>query len=314
MVPAPTYLLLVVAVAVSFWYGGVGPSLVSLAIGVFLTTFVFSPLGGDLRLMRAPGLVPILIFVVVCLAVISMLGELFHVRRLAESNVTTLDARNKELRRLLVSRRMIAGEESERRRISRLLHDDVGQELTALRMNLQRIGEAGGSKPDLVTESVSLVDRTLEHVRTLAGELRPTVLDDLGLAAAVTWYANRQAVRAGYQLHIEESLGDERLPEGLETCAFRIVQQALTNVARHAHAKNVTILMRRDAEAVTIDIVDDGVGFDVDAARARAQAGESLGLVHMGEMAEMEGGTLVISSAPGQGSSICILFPLGAGE
>jgi two-component system sensor histidine kinase UhpB len=219
---------------------------------------------------------------------------------------------NTRLRQMIAARRIVGAEEAERRRISRVLHDDVGQVLTALKMNLQRINSAIDKDVAVLKESVELVDQTLAQIRTLAGDLRPTVLDDLGLGEAVAWYAKAQAARAGYALNIEQDLGGGRFPTSVETCAFRIVQQALTNIARHAHAKNVRITMRRDAEALKVEAVDDGIGFDVNEARARSMAGGSLGIVHMTEMAEMEGGTLNICSTPGKGSTVAFRFPLGA--
>jgi signal transduction histidine kinase len=154
-----------------------------------------------------------------------------------------------------------------------------------------------------------LVDESLSRVRELSGELRPTVLDDLGLGEAVEWFATRQAERARYAVVVEKTLGGSRLPEALETAAFRIAQQALTNIARHAQAKTVHIEMSRDSQAIEMVIRDDGVGFDVAAATARARAGESLGLVDMAEIAEMVGGDLSITSVLGRGSTVRARFP-----
>jgi NO-binding membrane sensor protein with MHYT domain len=212
--------------------------------------------------------------------------------------------------RALVSLRLLSARENERRRIARVLHDDVGQLLTAVRLNLQRFTSQDRGSPDaIIRESLGLVDESLSRVRELSGELRPTVLDDLGLGEAVEWFATRQAERARYAVVVEKTLGGSRLPEALETAAFRIAQQALTNIARHAQAKTVHIEMSRDSQAIEMVIRDDGVGFDVAAATARARAGESLGLVDMAEIAEMVGGDLSITSVLGRGSTVRARFP-----
>jgi NO-binding membrane sensor protein with MHYT domain len=217
--------------------------------------------------------------------------------------------------RVLVSRRLLLAQENERRRIARVLHEDVGQLLTAVRLNLQRLASQDRGGPDaIVRESLDLVDESLTRVRELSGELRPTVLDDLGLGEAVEWFATRQAQRSGYAVVIEQALGVSRLPESVETAAFRIAQQALTNIARHARAKTVRIEMSRDAEAIEISVQDDGVGFEVAAATVRARAGESLGLVDMAEMAEMVGGDFSITSVVGRGSTVRVRFPSSSSE
>jgi signal transduction histidine kinase len=211
------------------------------------------------------------------------------------------------------SRRLVAAQERERRRISRVLHEDVGQLLTVLRLNLQRL-ESTVLARAVLAESIALVDETLARVRALSVELRPSVLDDLGLAEAVAWYANRQAEWAGYSVVVEQSLGEHRLPEAVETAAFRIVQQALTNVARHAHARNVHITLRKLPRSVELTVADDGIGFDVRDARARSRAGESLGLIDMNEQATLAGGSLSVESSARDGSVIRVRFPMNSGE
>jgi NO-binding membrane sensor protein with MHYT domain len=216
--------------------------------------------------------------------------------------------------RALVSRRLVAAQEGERRRIARVLHEDVGQLLTTLRLNLQRLAQPDTQDRSVVRDSIGLVDETLTHVRALSVDLRPSVLDDLGLGEAVAWYANRHAERAGYVVVVDQTLGEGRLPETVETAGFRIVQQALTNIARHAKAKNVQITLRRDLRSVEVSVVDDGIGFDVPKAEGRSRAGGSLGLVHMTELAHMTGGVLTITSTEGKGSTVRVQFPVDSVE
>jgi signal transduction histidine kinase len=209
-----------------------------------------------------------------------------------------------------LSMRLLAAEEGERRRIARVLHEDVGQSLTALRLNLERL-HPGDDDTRLVRDSVGLVDDALARLRALSVELRPTVLDDLGLGQALIWYANRQGERAGYSVTVDDALGDVRLPEVVETSGFRIAQQALTNIARHARATNVRIGLRQYLENLELSIKDDGVGFDVRDAQVRARAGESLGLLDIEELANLAGGTVTVASSPERGTTVVARLPLG---
>ncbi|MDB4899365.1 MAG: hypothetical protein JWN53_1173 [Gemmatimonadetes bacterium] len=211
--------------------------------------------------------------------------------------------------RATLSRRLLSAQESERRRIARLLHEDLGQTLTALKLNLQRLSPAHADT-SLAEDSMALVDDALARVRALSVALRPSVLDDLGLGAAVEWYAKRSAARAGFTATVDDRLGPERLPESVETAGFRIVQQSLTNIARHAGARHVHITLGRGAHHADIEIADDGVGFDVAAATTRAEAGDSLGLLAMRETATLAGGTLVLSSRLGRGATVHARLPV----
>ncbi|MEX2109088.1 MAG: MHYT domain-containing protein [Gemmatimonadaceae bacterium] len=217
----------------------------------------------------------------------------------------------REAARAALSGRMLAGRENERRGIARVLHDDVGQLLTSIKLNLQRLHPLQGEAA-IVGDSVALVDDALIRVRALSLELRPRVLDELGLGPAVTWYANREAGRAGYTVKVVENVGRQHLDEAVETTAFRIVQQALTNVARHAKATNVRVSMRLAPRLLDLAISDDGVGFNVGAAKIRAEAGESLGLLDMNEMATHAGAIYSVSSSPGKGTTVEVTFHLRA--
>jgi signal transduction histidine kinase len=209
-----------------------------------------------------------------------------------------------------VSGRLLAAQESQRRGIAQILHEDVGQLLTAVRLNLQRINPSERQSA-VVEESLSLVDSALTRIRELSLDLRPRVLDDLGLSAAVSWFATRHAERAGYELSIQDNLGQRRLPEAIETAAFRVSQQALGNVARHSRARHVQVALDLNTRSLDLSVTDDGIGFDVAGARARAEAGESLGVLDMNETAVLAGGTLSISSTAETGTTVRVRFPLG---
>jgi PAS domain S-box-containing protein len=210
-----------------------------------------------------------------------------------------------------LSAQLLATQEAERRHLARELHDEIGQTLTALRLNLQAVrSRTGPEGQGPLEESLGLVAQTIEQVRNLSLDLRPAMLDDLGLTAALRWYVNRQAKRADYvaELDLDEAL--PRLPPAQETMCFRVVQEALTNVARHAQASQVWIAIRRAGSQLSLSVRDDGVGFDVNAARQRAVHGAGLGLLGMEERVHLAGGRLEIHSTAGEGAEIRVELPL----
>jgi signal transduction histidine kinase/PAS domain-containing protein len=211
-----------------------------------------------------------------------------------------LEEKRERLRGL--SRRLLEAQEAERRAISRELHDDFGALLSALKLNLQR--------PGTETENLALVDQAIQQVRDLASDLRPAILDDLGLGEAVSWYATREARRAGLAIHLDVAPLHPRIGPHVEAAYFRIMQEALTNVVRHAAATTVTIELRSHADGVHLAVRDDGKGFDATTARAAATAGRSHGLLNMQERAELAGGELTIESTRGQGTTVRATYPL----
>lgn len=209
------------------------------------------------------------------------------------------------------SRLLIEAQETERQNIARELHDQIGQILTAIRINLQTIWKSCETAESrlLIDEGVGMVDQALEQVRDLSFELRPSILDDLGLIAALRWFADRYSRRTGIRtkMVIDPSVRQIRLRKELETACFRIVQEALTNVARHSHARDVSILLKVVNHEIVVSIEDNGCGFDVNAPDA-GSAGISLGLSGMRERALAVGGRVVIKSAPAQGTRIFLFM------
>jgi signal transduction histidine kinase len=203
-------------------------------------------------------------------------------------------------------RRVVAGQELERQRLARELHDETGQALTSILLGLKNLEEA---KSDDVRRSVlelrELVVSTLHDVRRLAVELRPKALDDFGLVPALERLAETFAEQTNVDVHIEAALGDSRLPGEAETALYRIVQEALTNVIKHANARTVSVVLTRKGEAVVVVIEDDGRGFDLTANRDKG-----LGLVGMRERIALVGGRLSVESAPDRGTTVAVEVPL----
>ena len=212
-----------------------------------------------------------------------------------------------------MSRKVQASQEEERKRIARELHDEIGQTLTMIKMNLQLLQRSlPASEADSHwSESLALTDQTLQKVRDVSLDLHPSMLDDLGLVSALRWYSDRHAQRSDITLSFQaDGMQDVSIPSEVATACFRIVQEALTNVARHAHAQQVQIDLYTHTDNLYCSIKDDGTGFNVKSASEAATHGHSIGVLSMKERAELTGGGLSIDSAPGKGTEVCAYFPL----
>ena len=214
----------------------------------------------------------------------------------------------------MFSRQLIEAQEDERRRISRELHDQIGQILTAVKMNLYtvqqfcKMSEAGS----YVKDNIEAVDEALRLVRDLSVDLRPPVLDDLGLATALRWYVDRYLNRTGLNVEVIIDLPDpnERFSRERETACFRIAQEALSNIARHAQASQVQVQLEKDGNVLLLTVKDDGVGFDLESLRKRAPRAATLGLVSMQERAHAAGGAIEIDSGRSRGTEVRFTLPL----
>jgi PAS domain S-box-containing protein len=213
----------------------------------------------------------------------------------------------------MYSRRLIEAQEAERQSLARELHDEIGQVLTAVRINLHAVQSThreDGSLPEL-EESIVIVDEALGRIHELCLELRPSLLDNLGLAAALRWYVDRYRERTGIVAEVLNGFeGRGRLPQELETQCFRIAQEALTNVARHARATRVSIQVQCAAEKLVLTIIDNGIGFDTENLLKAESSASTLGLRGMKERALAMNGRIVIESTPGNGTQIEAIFPL----
>jgi signal transduction histidine kinase len=223
-----------------------------------------------------------------------------------------LEAQRQALQR--VSLRLVNAQEEERRRISRELHDELGQALTALKINLdvaRRAIPADASKLNQsVHEASSLAVQTLETARNLSLELHPAILDDLGLVAALRWEIDRFEQRTGQRVHFKTGLNDIALRAELEITLYRIITEALTNVARHAQATDISVELYIENRRLTLKVEDDGIGFDAAGWFSSPAERQSLGLVGMRERAELLGGQLEVNSKPGRGTKIWVQLPL----
>jgi PAS domain S-box-containing protein len=215
------------------------------------------------------------------------------------------DLRASQTRYRTLSRHLLEVQERERSWLARELHDQFGQSLIYVSLNLRALqDELSPASRASVPESLQIIAQLLEQVRSLAFELRPAALDDLGLVAALRGLVARHGERTGVRASFMGTTAELRVTAEIETASFRIVQEALINVARHARAAHIEVTLGVQGGALEVAVRDDGIGFDVDEQRG------GLGLVGMSERAALAGGQLEIESAPGAGTTLRARFPL----
>jgi PAS domain S-box-containing protein len=212
----------------------------------------------------------------------------------------------------MLSHLLVEAQETERRNIARELHDEIGQSLTVMQLNLQAMLQLPGAKALMprLKENLQVVGHVLEQVHDISFNLRPLILDDLGLEPALRWFTKRQAALVGLRARFHADPLAGRLDPVIETECFRVAQEALTNVVRHARAKTLSVELRQKAGQLHLRVRDDGTGFDVAALREKAAHGASLGLLSMEERAMLAGGGLQVTSGPKGGTEVHAWFPL----
>lgn len=216
-----------------------------------------------------------------------------------------------------LSSRLTEVQEAERKQLARELHDEMGQALTAISINLAAIKkELPPTCLDQVHERISesslLTEQTLEQIRELSLNLRPPMLDDLGLVPTLRWYIKLYTKRVNIDADFEATDFEHRLPTAMETTLYRVVQEALTNIARHARASKLCLRLQSEDSAITVTIEDDGRGFDLTRIVNSEISEKGMGLLGMQERIMLLGGKLDIQSQPGHGTKLKITIPLKA--
>ncbi len=238
------------------------------------------------------------------------IGRMLRLEREAALRYQETAQARSELKEL--SARLVSAQESERRAISRELHDEVGQSLSAVLVALHNLAvtiQHGGTGPALneqVDEIRGLVENGVAVVRNIALLLRPSMLDDLGLVPAVQWQAREVSKRTGIRVTVAAEDVPDELPEAHRTCIYRVVQEALHNISRHAEARRAEIRLKQNRDRIQLSVQDDGRGFD-------PRQGRGMGLLGMQERVTHLGGTFQVESEPGHGTQIVANLPLPAG-
>jgi signal transduction histidine kinase len=217
-----------------------------------------------------------------------------------------------ELRRL--SSQLLIAQEDERKRIAGELHDSLGSHLTAIRFTLETARkqlERGGANPDCLDGPIAEIQRVIGEVRRIWTDLRPSILDNLGLIPALDWFLNQYEVNyQGICIEREFSIEENRIPEPLKIVIFRIVQEALNNIAKHSNAEQARLSLIGRESLMELIIEDHGDGFDLESVMSNGGKTKGIGLTSMRERAELSGGVFLPASHRGEGTKICISWPL----
>jgi signal transduction histidine kinase len=229
------------------------------------------------------------------------------------ANEITRDLRNSTEQIQAMSRRLVDMQESERRQFSRELHDRVGQNLTALSINLDimrsQVPENGNNAlRTRIDDAATLLESTANSIENVMSELRPPMLDDYGLLPALQWYATEFHRRTGIRVKVDGDEQMKRLPQTSEIALFRIAQEALNNVAKHAHANRVEIGLVRSKTELIMSVTDDGIGLD-SSVQTSARRRPGLGMVTMRERTQAVDGRFAIGAAPDRGTRISVRVP-----
>jgi signal transduction histidine kinase len=213
-----------------------------------------------------------------------------------------------------ISQRAINAQEEDRVRIARSLHDDTAQSISMLIIHLERLGHlVQADAPEItryVTDAQHVANRLLENLRKIIWDLRPSILDDLGLVSAIRWFARTNLEKVGVKVEFYAGSDITRLPSHLETMLFRITQEAISNILRHANASKVSLRLWKANSQLWLEIRDDGCGFDLENTSEAAVEGKRLGLIGIHERVSLVGGEIKIESAQGVGTCLQVHIPL----
>jgi signal transduction histidine kinase len=295
----------------------VGPSLLPLSTVVnsvwFMDKFHF-----PIQLLRTAAAGTVALFTVRALRIFEIerqrrVDELSQAQAEAQRQLDEERLERERLRRELLHQ-MVLAQEEERRHIARELHDEASQAMTAIAWELATAEELMTNQPPQVRGRVAalrhLTEQVMNNLRRLITRLRPAMLDDLGLVAALITYADDHSSRYPFLVKTEITGQSRRLPPKIETALYRIAQEAITNVAKHAQATRASIRLHFDEQKVTLSVSDDGVGMNVQVAQQAAASGTGWGLAGIRERLELVEGHLGIRSSPGNGTELCVEVPI----
>ena len=320
------YITFMFAIIFTAWYGGVGPSMLALVLGFLSAAFFFVYPRGSVEVYGLDSQVGIVLYVTVGVSSILFSESMHAANRRANATSLELLKRQEDLKHEIeerrqaqqshieLLRRMVRVQEEERSRISRELHDQCGQDLTAMRLALKFLEESTTVDANAARQFKNLrdlMDQVATETHHIAMELRPPALDELGLQMAVDGYVNSWSSRTGIPVDFEcQGMNETRSNADVETALYRILQEALTNVARHAEAKRVSVILERTDVGVMVIVEDQGRGFDVKTLSSGADMRQHLGVLGMQERIEAVGGTLEIESVIGTGTTVFARVPL----
>lgn len=234
--------------------------------------------------------------------------ELRVYQRTLELAETMDELKMSEGRLKVLAAQLIRAQEDERKRIAREMHDSIGSSLTAVKFCLESAAEkirAGSADPELLTQLSSVLDHCIEESRRIMTDLRPSLLDDLGLVVTIGWFCRRfQSLYSGAVIEETIKIDESEIPEQLKIVIFRIIQEAMNNSAKYSRADRIMVSLNRAGNCIILEVADNGTGFDLDAPASRSGPDGGLGLTSMKERTEISGGSFQITSVPGAGTTV----------
>ena len=316
------FLLVFAAIMFSAWYGGLGPGLLATVLAALITDYFFLyPVGTFTGLSLEST--PLVVFVLEG----ALVGLLAAALRSAKLRAEQRDQRARENQERLrqseqkiwdLVGRILVAQEEERRRVAYEVHDGFTQMAIAAYQHLQNFvddhPQASAEATEELEEAIDRLEQTIKEARRVISDLRPTALDDLGLAAALRQQVETVCADEGVEVIYEEALGEERLPPTLEITLFRIAQEALTNLCKHAETERAHIALERADGSVRLRVRDWGRGFRPTEEANKWGPGQKIGISSMRDRAALLGGTFEISSEPGSGTLVKAEIPLPGKE
>lgn len=306
--------------AITFaWYGLFGQIFSTespLVLSQYVNEEAFQQIFGfPVQMFRALTAVAAAVFVIRFLRAFQVETE----RKIAELQTARLEeSRQRETMRAELFRRVVAAQEAERQRIARDLHDETGQSLTAIGMGLRGLsGKLGSRNKDALNtlhKLETLTTDSLRELQRLMTDLRPSHLDDLGLSAALRWYSSKIQEHSNLSIRVDIHGEECDLDDAMKITIFRIIQESLNNIIKHAQASHVNIHVHFEEKRVRINVFDNGIGFDRDKVQQRRTSRPSLGLAGMEERAALLGGTVTVQSRPGYGTEVEAVIPYHHGR
>lgn len=320
------YITYMFAIIFTAWYAGFGPSLVALILGFLSAAYFFVYPRGSVEVYGLDSQIGMVLYITVGVSSILFSESMHAANRRANANARELlkqqadleheieERRQAQQAHIELMRRLVSVQEEERRRISRELHDQCGQDLTAMRLGLKLLESlvtVEGKVADQFHSLRDLLDQVASEMHHIAMELRPPALDELGLQFAMDGYVRTWSLRTGITVDFEcQGMNDIRVSADAETALYRILQEALTNVAKHAEATRVSVVLERTGANIRLIVEDQGRGFDVGELSASSDARRQLGVLGMRERLDAVGGTLEIESVIGTGTTVFARVPV----
>jgi signal transduction histidine kinase len=304
--PLPTYITFYPAVMLAALLGGFWPGIVATILVDIVTDYWLLPPGG-FGIASFPDAVGLGLF--------SLMG-VFMSSVAERYNRTGNKLRESEKRLKFLSAELIRAQEKERKKIASELHDNIASSLSVAILGLGRASkelQEGTQGHELITKAIAMIKNSAIEARRMMNLLRPSMLDDLGLLPSITWFLDQySAMHSGLAINKDIAVKDAEIPDSIKIDVYRIIQEAFTNIAKHSNASVAELSLKKKEGLIELTIADNGQGFNPDTATAAKRSTSGIGLISMKERAELAGGTMIIQSIAGKGTTVRVCWSAGA--